>query len=860
MSTKENVTIRVVDLIKGSYEDGLNVKLMPDNEDVYACMGHFDVMRVRLLDTSGDTVFETIARDPWNKDDHERYLRCEYPLYILHDQNDRQKEQEFWAAKYPCMLVSRVHFEGSEEEVIAKDVLTQIITDKFGSSAVAPEDNIGDLSVKMDDGFEVHCLFGQTLELGDTSVILKSCSLNACLAIVKCLLGSKEIGDIYSYCGLHRNLFGDVIEGFKDEGQVQAGLNIQLPHASMRFSVRSSKIANEFWKRMGIDKDMHFVIGTADALVDLSQITLLKLVGMLGKLYDTISIQDDEQEGQSVNVTASAAFDDVITRVGISVDTSFSKAKRPQDVIKDQKMLNEANEIIIEQVQEIVSKLQRYGFDWLVALSSQIRMLLTMQNNCVMDDLSLLIWPSAKAFVDRLQYVVNNNSGKLTGNQIDDIQWFLDGWMKLSNDIFHLESQLMQNPKLQAPRVYVPATLLAFYMAFLKKLDMLLKQIDKQAGSKKPDVSYVPLIVHDIGLRANTLCIHDPADDVAGGYQGKCALLVTIPVSLMFKPEMVIAILGHEYLHYSGEAGRLREDRLQSILSSCAGFIMNKWHLDGRSDICISFQNFDYVINRLEKEIKRRLDDRDPHAGMYIRKLTQHMTDIINDIYLDWDLQSELLIKSVGTSELQSGLVEYLRCFTPDQQYESVDTTSPFLSNLLHLYKESYADMAAVQCLGLDEAVYLENIILPEYDIREKYQSGEDMRIQLDYLCLQAALVCSVIWGKLPYSTWNGLKCGKKIACFVAQINEEVDIVSRENNEETLVYPQYEYLPLKKYLTKCAKVFEDGLKRDGHISVISSELKGMYKKASDRMSDPSNFRHDIYWYHQSVKQEIGNRM
>lgn len=864
MRAEDRVAIRVVDLIKGSYEEGLNVTVMPDEEDVYACLGHFDVMRVRLLNiTDGRTLFETIAADPWNRDKQESYMRCEYPLYILRDKSDVKVEQMFWSAKYPCMLVSRIHFDitnaGNTAEETAEDTLKRIIKDKFRDPVDDKDKCVGDLSVKI-DGFAVHCLFGQTLELGDTTVILKSCSLNACLEIVQCLLGNEKIGDIYSYCGLHRDLFNKGKKEFSDEDKVvDAGLSIPLPQASMRFSVRSAKIGNKYWELLGIDKDIHFVIGTADALVNLCGKTLRDLVEMLIKLYSPVTVSvEPGDNSENTEATVSAAFDDVVTRVGISADESCVDAKEPKEVVSGLENSKKANEVIISQVREIESKLQHYQFDWLVAFSSQIRMLLTMKSNCVMDDLSLLIWPSAKAFVDRLQYIINNNGGELTGNQVNDIQCFLDSWMKLSNDIFHLESQLMQNPKLQAPRVYVPATLLAFYMAFLKKLDMLLKQIDSQEGSGTSGVVFVPLIVHDIGLRANTLCIHDPADDVVGKYQGQCALIVTIPVSLMFKPERVIAILGHEYLHYSGEAGRLREERLQCILESCAGFILNKWHMDGRSNNYISLQDFGLVTNSLRREIMCKLNNCETNAGLYIRQLAQYLTGIINDIYLDWDLQSKVLIENIGTSVKQEKLIEYLRWFFPKEQYRSVDAASPFLSNLLHLYKESYADVAAIKCLGLNEIGYLNNIILPEFDIREKYKDGEEKNMQLELLCLQAALVCSVIWGDLGYNVWGTISEGREIAFFIAQINQRVDIVSRrfKEGEETLVSPQYEYLPLKKYLDKCAEEFETKLKNNEDISRLLSELKGMYKKALDKQSGPSSFRHDIDWYHTRVGEEI----
>ena len=849
---EEKYTIRVIELIKDAYSVGLNVNDMPADDDAYACLGHFDVMRVRKIEYSKiNTVFSAIAAESWAKGNEDYYSRCVYPLYVFRENKYSKEEELFWSEKTPFMFVSRVHFESSCENRKSDDALMQIIERIFGKTASkGGVGRIGDLDTEI-NGYPVYCLFGKTLELGDTTVILKSCCLNACLKIIKGLLENEIVGDIYSYCGLDRELFKENYGGFYKNSQAIAGINTKLPKASMRFSVHSSKVADLFFDKLGLKDNVFFVTGTADALVDISGAPAGVLIRILRILYEKLT------EGEAA-YTAANAFDDIVTRIGINAAGTDDGAKDPKKVLEEDGKRPNDNEALLVRVREIEDKLRDNAFDWQLAFSSQIRMLLTMKSNCVMDDLSLLIWPSAKAFIDRLYYLVTTEYEGLTEEQLENTRLFLNSWMSLANDIFHLESQLMQNPKLQSPRVYVPAALLAFYMAFLKRLDLMLKQIDIQATQDASKISYEPLIVHDIGLRANTLCVHDPADDWSRDYNESCALLVTLPVSLMFHPERVTVILCHEYLHYSGETGRQREDRLHRIILSCAGIIMNMWHLDERTDLCIPEENLRRIRGRLEYEIEKRIRGSGLNTGMYIQRLQRNLPLVLKGIYMDWGLQSKIIVENIPPETLQTEMVNYLQKFTPVNQYNSCVILENKIYNLLHLYRESYADLAAIICLKLTEETYFRTIIEPEYEIRNKYRSGTDKDAQLNMLCLQAALVCCVEWGPSRKGMETDSPWKMKIAGYIEQIENQKDISSEIPPSVEVFSPQYEYQPLKAYLENCRRILDEELNKGNEIEPLREEFRKMYQLASESDVRPSSFRQDIDWYHKRVFKDIDN--
>lgn len=849
MSNKREMDIRVVDLIKISNAP------FPKSEDIYACLGHFDLIKIRELNRDDDSVFKAIWDDSTKI--HSTDGRYVYPLYILHQQKSDELNK-FWDRKFPCLFISRIHCEWQRAINEVKKELMESIYD-LGSQQ---QPTVGDLSVEI-NGQPVHCTFYQTLELGDVAVIMKSNSLTACLQVSKRLMENEIVGDVYSYCGLYGSLVTEskLVEKcmpFGNFGEVYSGLSQKNPMASTRFSIKSARLATPIWKILGIDNEIHFVTGTADAIVDLSNKTGWDLIGLIQRLCSESTVEGSTPK----YIPIQDAFDDVVTRVGIQYDEVYRKAKAAEKVLERKKLDQKNRQNAAVQLEEIEAKLKEKQYDWMFAFVTQMQTLLTMMDNCVLDDLSLLIWPSIRAFICRLHRVVCREERKLYNENIYEIEVFIDGWATLSNDIMHLESQLVQDPTLQASRVYVPAALLSYYMAFLSKLNELLYEIENKGASEAKESfrQYHPLIAHSIGLRANTLCVLDPTQDMTEDTTNECALLVSLPISLMYCPADITAVLCHEYLHYAGESTRLREKRFKCIMSSCAGYVLNQWDLEIGNKSNISLNDFEQALDFLKRKIENNCHNIDPTAWRYIHKMECVLPEALEGICLNWEIQSSFLTKFSKYDELKENFIRYASLFTAERQQADIMLMEERLKNLLLLYRECYADVAAILCLNLDVLSYIESILHHELVVRGK---GEYKSPQLQKLAAQAAVVCLAVWPDLnPREDIKGRPEDEKWIDCVRNYVETIKVshplrlitdkseswkTEQIGQKSRVVLSPSEYVPLRQYLTDCVEKIQLSFEVES-VKTIRNELREMYDLISGEYIDLVSFQTKINQY------------
>ena len=163
------------------------------------------------------------------------------------------------------------------------------------------------------------------------------------------------------------------------------------------------------------------------------------------------------------SVSMHDAFGDIITRLGVSYDKTYglAPAPGPKESIP---ALKRTQESLKNAVGDLPDKQTR----WFPILAAQIDSLITMMGNCITDDLSILIWPSVQALIDRLSYLSKGNY-RIGRKQEAEIGEFLNCWDILENDVSRMEGELSQKPELLSSRYYIPASLLAFYMALLHK-------------------------------------------------------------------------------------------------------------------------------------------------------------------------------------------------------------------------------------------------------------------------------------------------------------------------------------------------------------------------------------------------------
>ena len=276
---KRQTDIRVVDLFKATSRSFMTPDQLEGKEEIYTCLGHFEVFRVRSLRQNEESIFTDIWQDSCEMEKNSGHYI--YPLYLLRDGAPGEVDG-FWQETAPCMLISRVHCDFPDQEDNFERALEDYIR-SFGSGTDNP------LAVQVDGTRVCYALY-QTLELGDIAVLLKSVSLSACLKIAEHLMAQPIVGNVYSYCGLHKQLFNREPEalglGFtEDKALVCEALKRNLPQVSMRFAVHSLLYAQHVWDILGFGERIHYVTGTADAIVNLSGSSTLDLIHALEELW-----------------------------------------------------------------------------------------------------------------------------------------------------------------------------------------------------------------------------------------------------------------------------------------------------------------------------------------------------------------------------------------------------------------------------------------------------------------------------------------------------------------------------------------------------------------------------------------------
>ena len=857
-----NIDLRVVDFIK-AIDSPFTLPSHSYAEDSYLCLGHFEVMTIREIPHMKQNLFEAIW-DDYVKNGNPTTNHFTYPVYMLHaisDPTEEKKINDFWARIYPCIVIARAHHRDVKTESLSfKDALLSLLSIASDVQIMDEHASCGDLSLQV-SGEPVHCAFYDTLELGDTAVVLKSNTLNAAIRVSELLLTSKKLGDIYSYCGLNKQL---IREGslercyfYQDSlSTIFDAKNVKIPHVSMRFSIRSYPLAKQLFKEIQVIEQACFVTGTADAILNLNNYSIDDLITLIRKLNQKYKI---EENGSTVIYSCDTVFSDIVTRVGLTLD-GLSNGALPFSIISDNDSLFHHTKRIQNLLDEIQEKLDFFHFDWMLSLRNQTKTLLTMTSNWVTDDLSLLIYPSAKAFLQRLHHIIVHNEIELTKNHVESIVAFLNGWASLSNDIIHLESQLMQDPRLQAPRVHVPASLLAYYMLVLDALNNITRTIDNKFPSIEK-ISYAhqyqPLITHTIELRASTNCILDHVSDREHDYTGDCPLLVSLPISIMYSPKDVIPVLCHEYLHYSGEASRLRDERLNSIIRSCAGIVLYFWRLDGRWNDLPPIKDYVTAQRVLADSIRDQIMGRGVRTGYYIHSLQEVLTDVLIKIYLDWDLQSQLLTNFYDNVSLQESFINYTLVFSPAQQGADAFSIAEKLNDLLNLYHECYADVIMVQCLNLEPLDYLSCIFRRETVILEDFRGVDSSPLQAYYLAAQAAFVCLACWvhqdidssdiNDQNYKSWLDL-----VNSIMNQVREDQDLIntmlldqeSDKISNSAIIIANFEYGFLIRYLKQCIGVFNKS-----KPSEEVEQLQKLYSAVSEEKLDLQLYKKAINRYH-----------
>lgn len=587
--------VREIKLIKTTTEHDLDTFVENKSSSGYVCLGHFDMMEIRKLawdSASGDTPLDAICTaqgisDPQHASDELNMNYC-YPLYIIQqieeDKFSSSDIGEFWSKPSNYTVVTRLHCEqtGSQSKSFLQQLIARANEPRYypnnKDELISPQ-HLGQsycsLLVYLSSGtVPIHIAFYESLELGDIVAIIKCDSLVAVLETQRHLYECDIVSDSYSYYGIKKRIFcGDgcsILD--KELGQPTLLSRTSLNYVSTRCSIRTAEIANDFlkevkeWPVYKYAKEgeapetpsSFFVSGTADLVIRWGMSNACNSISEKNFLMVLKGIIHSKFRAQ--------AFYDIITRVGLPY-------VRPKNSRKDSPQKTDfKNRVSLYPNFLQFSKARRFAsFDdvdnWHGQIARMLATLNTMYSNSVTDELSAMLLDGVDAFLDRLCSLADNPQAWKPW-YYEDIHEFLDCWISLTNDITHIEGQLVQHPELNSIRYYFPAMVLQLEQQWTRMCAKVIQNIGEDHASS----ILCPILVPSPVENASTRCLLDPEDKE---YSGKIPLRVKIPINQLYGPWRMLHILCHEMAHYCGEGMRNRHLRLEAMGKAAVHFIFD---------------------------------------------------------------------------------------------------------------------------------------------------------------------------------------------------------------------------------------------------------------------------------------------
>lgn len=785
----------------------------------YICLGHFDMMHISKLGELTQKPLLEIQKDRDNLGENgfgcsENYV---YSLYLLKGLSpaDEKSVKSFWESNSTYTVVTRIHCdypidwnkEKSPFSTIIEDYCTAQIQESARVVYHMPGNGkrncvitfCGAVNQAGISKTDVHCLFYDSLELGDTVSIMKSNSITAILEAIRCISSNRCVRDTYTYCGIDRKLIQDSSVDVSSYVVKDA----ELTHISTRFSVRDVKNANIFFrelkKTVTAQSPQFYVTGTADRSIQWSVCKEEQLIEIMRALTK-----------QSADMHW--CFNDVITRIGIGQDIDGSSNEQITKIGKPN--IGQCIPHFYTTAEWLRDELiNNTAINWKYTLLKLLGTLETMYTNYVMDDLADLIIPSVRAFLERLNHLREKNGGCVSDEYDEEIIQFLNWWTNLTNDISLLESQLTQHPELSPVRYYIPAMVLQFEMRFVEYCC--------KALSVENSRSFAPMLLPVDTSDLFTLCPLDPRQE---NYTLSCPLVVFIPFKDLYRPWETAFRIAHEMAHYCEDPSRERIERFHILVKCTALYITKYWYQKyiGQSDTGktlykISCQYADTLCKTFEDSINLDYPNEQWYLSQAIIVLTcVAQKAILSDQYLEqylFNTNSEFFFKrQKDYASIRREISRPSECLIQQDNFEL------HLKLLKFLCEECYADIAMVQLTACDFEDYYASVYRDEYSKFEKMCPYEDL-IKEPYVMRQVVRMALVIQSinevKNCNKTWlvNNIttRYGKNllINCAVEMIKESkgsgtTNSLTNENINAAEFASKDDFQLIGTYLSKCA--------------------------------------------------------
>lgn len=771
--------IRVVRLIKSTKNNPLQNYLSPSNEhkSTFICLGHFDIMVIDKLDVrnnetplaavqSDSQCFWTYTKDSAGDEDilfkralENNYL---YPLYAIKqfigvpNESDEGEEAHqadvFWNIASNYTVVTRLHCE--REAGAEKMPFSQILTDRLKSLYTDSCEEMPAylyLSNVDGDNFPVNVTFYDSLELGDIVGFIKCDSLATILKIQRDLYETPCVSDAYTYCGINNTIYQEQTK----PNQAELLQNRVLEYISTRFSVKQAKYAEMIYPVLLGDEylasDQHFfVTGNADAIIDWRNCNEIFFLSRIEKLIRIDEYVKEKYGEDKCDKVLYNAFNDIITRVGIK--HCSPRNSREFDFTK------EGNTNI-----ECLNFLKSGNADgqvsvrWKYPLIKLLGTLQTMSQNCVMDDLSNLLIPGVNAILNRIMYYLKKKK------QINEAELlsFLDSCTSLTNDILHLENQLVQHPELMPVRYFIPAIVLGYEQKFINQCAFCIERLDRAQPIPEECRRFQPIIFPSREKNISTQCYLDHKTD--NDYQEDTPLGIFVPIHYLYQPWEVLHMLCHEIAHYCGDKLREREFRLDCITASAAEYVLQLWDMychfqysPDKADVVVQTRSL------LAQAIYKMYQNSRGKGSPYLADIQHYVPVCTVRVAADRGLQEKYQNAFLKESTMVEQLSFISTLDTMNSMYGGVSIYELFSAHLrsclLSHYKECYADIMMILFLECKFDDYYNCVYAQEcsnFLEKDPHAPSNDVdKSWWEYHTDRLAFVCTTICNLEKYGNW----------------------------------------------------------------------------------------------------------
>lgn len=888
MNDSYYIDIRAIHMTKSTTENSI-LKFAEDNvsqTNAYICLGHFDTMQINeIYNFNDDKNSIDLISNPLKVLRDYVYKQAKQPtftennthiLYIIKQvetedyYQQQRKFQHFWNIKSNYTVISRFHCDALPDDnkpMPRQDFICELekrCVDGKRSSNVSFFGHVVDGFITEDIVFHVgnevetsvNAIFYDSLDLGDIIGIFKGSSLRAILELQRHISETPIVSDDYTYCGISTRLLGLKQNELQNELKKQSELGkLILPYISTRFSIKLARDAYRYLSSFQ-DYKKYYVLGNEDVVLMFKPHNEAKFLLVIKQLVDTgtskkVSMDTETEENKSIdakseNVSIYTAFHDVITRVGLAYTKPFGS--RTEDV-------SPMVVITSKEMESIIVWDSKPG--WLPSLVKLLSAHKAMSENCVTDDLSLLVSPSVKALIQRIQCLKSTWRREYD----NEICTFLSAWSSLTEEIYRVENQLSQHPELSPPQSYIPATLLLYDLALVINYEDLLWLIDGVCCNdiNKKHRNYAPILTPSFTSETSTLCILDPKQD--SSYTSGAPLVIQLPIHDLYQPWKMMHILIHELSHYCGESIRDRAKRWECIRQCVTEYILVVWDYYLDYNKLVTKENTDESTHKkthakFRSIINSRITNsyKSFSTQIYLSDIQQYLPGIATRIACDYDLQLEY--RCTLLENAKANLSEQLRNIHENGRTTAMELGAALQTRIsehitkciVPLFKECFADIVMILLLDCSLDDYYMCVYKDEYT--QLFPNGISCEDNLDSTMRQIcekhtdrlAIVTTVLQG--IKGNWAQGNCRDPWVCAA---KEKVDYYCPKENVGDC---QEQKPKWKKHYTKTIGTYVLAV---GEVDKIHDYLLSCAASINEALSNP-----EINKRKEELATELGN--